>query len=98
MKHANFTVTLYRQRFTFVAIADLDLDGYPSVTNDIENVLASLVDAGVLVAGRLVIYRDSMDIWDQVVIDGECRFLRFHSLNARTASDAMVRVINGGKS
>jgi hypothetical protein len=92
---ANFSVQIYRERFTFLAITDLDEPGYPSVTNDIENVLAALLDAGLLVTGRLVIYRDSMGVWDQVIIDDRCQFKHFKSLNARTASDAIARVING---
>jgi hypothetical protein len=87
---ANFSVTLHRQRFTFVAITDLDEPGFPSVTNDIENVLAALVEAGLLVAGRLVIYQDSEGIWDQVVIDANCIFVRFNSLNADSVNAAMA--------
>lgn len=94
---ANFSVTIHRQRFTFLAVTDLNLAGYPSVTNDIENVLASLLEAGLLVTGRLVIYRDSQGIWDQVVIDDACRFVDFRSLNARSASEAISIVVERGQ-
>jgi hypothetical protein len=97
MRTANFSVTIHRQRFTFLAVTDLNLAGYPSVTNDIENVLTELVAAGLLVTGRLVIYRDSLGIWDQVLIDDACRFANFRSLNARSAAEAISIVVERGQ-
>ena len=90
---ARFAAKIYRRRLTFLALTDLNEAGYPSVTNDVENVLAALVAAGLLVSGRLVIYCDSQGVWDQVLIDGACRFVDFRSLNARSDIEAMQIVM-----
>jgi hypothetical protein len=68
------------QAYNIVALTDLNVPGAKSVTNDIENVLASLVAAGRLTPGhpyQRVIYRDSDGHWDRVDIDEQCRFVRF---------------------
>jgi hypothetical protein len=68
------------QTYNIVAITDLGLEGAISVTNAIESVLKSLVEAGRLIPGhpyQRVIYRDSDGHWDRVDIDEQCRFVRF---------------------
>lgn len=45
-----------------------DLNGLKSVTNDMENVLAALLELYPDLAECKVIYEDSMGIWDRVLI------------------------------
>ncbi|CAB3758720.1 hypothetical protein [Paraburkholderia humisilvae] len=72
------------ETFNLVAITDCGQhDQHKTVTNDIEHVLASLVDEGRLVVGhpyQRVLYCDSDGQWDQVVVDAHCRFVRFASI------------------
>ena len=84
MSHA--TYASFVQRGT-VCVID-ENDGM-SVTNDIEHVLDDLRRAGVLVAGRRLIYCDSEGVWDEVLLDGGSRFVGFRSLNASTAEEAI---------
>jgi hypothetical protein len=83
------TVKLYR----FMCITDLD-EGGMSVTNDIENVLAVLVAEGALTPGMRVIYRDSEDLWDEVIIDEHCKFVTFRALREGVRDAAMMKVID----
>ncbi|MGF6607040.1 hypothetical protein OKW45_001940 [Paraburkholderia sp. WSM4175] len=76
-----------------VAIADLNVSGCRSVTNDIENVLADLVRLAALLTGDRVIYRDSAGVWDQVIIDDACRFKGFESIGASSPVAAVLRLI-----
>lgn len=82
-----------RGNFRFVTITSEDQQGLKSLTNDMENVLARLVKNGELVSGDTVIYMDSLNIWDQVLIDANCIFVGFRSLNATSAIEAMSRVM-----
>ena len=76
----------------FVCITDLD-EGM-SVTNDIENVLAVLLDQGPLIPGMFVVYRDTDGMWDEVVIDEHCGFIGFGALRTSTRDVAVSMVVN----
>jgi hypothetical protein len=76
-----------------LVMVDRDKAGKRSLTNDIERALAHQVSEGNLAPGMLVIYRDSMKQWDQVLIDDECRFVDFRVLAARTRLDAITRAL-----
>lgn len=70
-----------------VAIRDMD-DGMTSVTNDVENVVRQLAAIGVLRDGVRLVYRDSMQRWDEiVVVAGE--FEGFRALGAASLNDAI---------
>ncbi|CAB3682139.1 hypothetical protein R8871_02571 [Paraburkholderia graminis C4D1M] len=74
------------EAFNLVAITDLKQPEAKSVTNDIENVLAALVDGGRLIIGhpcQRVRYCDSDGSWDQVVIDAQCQFVRFAPISSK---------------
>ena len=81
----------------------VDMKGRVSVTNDIENVL-------IEIGGRLerdglgqledlaVIYRDSMNAWDEVVLDHVGNFRRFAALprgrcHTELRAEAVVRYL-----
>ncbi|KDR37819.1 hypothetical protein [Caballeronia glathei] len=91
MNNVRSAVTVFHLRF--VCITDLD-EGGISATNDVERVLASLVQMEELCSGDIVIYQDREGWWDQIVIDHECRFVAWKSLNERTPQAAMVRILN----
>lgn len=75
-----------------VWIEDLDLGGR-SVTNDIERVVADLVQLGVQVDAQPIVYCDSLGQWDQVMTRGG-RFRSFQSLGgARSFDVALARVL-----
>jgi hypothetical protein len=78
----------------FLCITDLDLGR--SVTNDIERVLVDQVQAGNLQPGMRVIYRDTMHIWDEVVISDTCTFVNFRSLNMATRDEAIKKAMRLG--
>lgn len=84
----------YFPRF-LVAIFDLDLGG-ASVTNDIENVLndvnASFHLGAFVIVPFTVIYRDSMGIWDEVVITSTGKFQKFASIDKKTLYEAVQSV------
>ncbi|MGF6877344.1 hypothetical protein [Paraburkholderia sp. MM5477-R1] len=66
----------------FVCLIDRDETGCRSVTNDIERVVAH--DLGYLLTpGRRLVYRDSMGVWDEVLLsfsEGIARFEVFRTL------------------
>ncbi|PKF35572.1 hypothetical protein [Acinetobacter proteolyticus] len=74
----------------FLIIEDLDLDG-PSVTNDMHNVLASLVAQGHNLHGLKVIYKDSCGIYDAVLIKPDNTMEGIASINAETLKEAFRR-------
>ena len=81
----------YFTRSGVVFVTDRD-EGGRSVTNDIENVVSELIARGVLRPGYRLTYRDSMGVWDEVVLDGHCRFVGFRSLNAGTPEEAREKM------
>ena len=62
-----------------VVILDAD-DGGLSVTNDAERVIEDLVGLGYAVDRMVIVYRDTMGRWDQMVTAGG-RFLTFRALH-----------------
>ncbi len=63
-----------------------------SVTNDVQNVLADLKDAGVNLCASRVIYRDTLGTWDEILTDPRGNFGGFRSLNARTLEAALSKL------
>ena len=74
----------------FMVIEDLD-QGKASVTNDMHNVLASLAQNGYNLAELKVIYKDSMNIYDAVLIEPDNTMKGIASLNAETLNEAFRR-------
>lgn len=77
----------------FMIIEDLDLDG-ASVTNDMHNVLASLVHYGHDLNKLKVIYKDSAGIYDAILIQDDNTLKGIASLNAATLNEAFIRYDN----
>lgn len=71
----------------FLVIEDLDL-GNTSVTNDMHNVLETLVHNGHNLHKLKVIYRDSCNIYDAVLINPDNTLLAIASLNEKTLRKA----------
>lgn len=74
----------------FLIIDDLDQGG-ASVTNDMHNVLMSLVNYGFNLYQMKVIYKDGMGIYDAVLINEDNTNLGIASLNASTPSEAFYK-------
>lgn len=70
----------------------VDSDQGMSVTNGIEHVISELRAAGVDLT-LPVIYRDSMGVWDEVLIDNGY-FRDFRSLGHRDKQKAKQRIKN----
>lgn len=68
----------------------IDQDGPVSVTNDVEAVIADLVEEGVNVDSKRVLYRDSEGLWDQILTT-EGRFHDFRILTARSLEEAKAK-------
>ena len=71
----------------FMIIHDLNLNS-TSVTNDLNNVLASLVSYGHNLYELKVIYKDSMNIYDAVLMQKDNLMKGIASLNAKTLNEA----------
>ncbi|HYD61941.1 MAG TPA: DUF6011 domain-containing protein [Noviherbaspirillum sp.] len=69
----------------------VDLDNGRSVTNDAENVIADLAAKGIDLDTHLVIYRDTLGVWDQLQVSN-LRFAGFKSLNERDKELAKLKV------
>jgi hypothetical protein len=74
-----------------VWIVDKD-EGGASVTNDVERVIADLVQLGVDPDAQPIIYRDSMGFWDRLVTRGG-RFHTFQSLRGSTTLEGALKRI-----
>jgi hypothetical protein len=71
-----------------LCIVDENL-GNTSVTNDIDNIIMTLLFVETLKPGMPCIYRDSEGLWDEVV-HGDNGFIKFRSLNCRFRADAVM--------
>lgn len=72
-------------------IAIVDLNQGKSVTNDAENVIKDL-DATFDLSNYRVIYKDSRNIWDELLVDSTRTFAGFRSLNETELSSALARL------
>ena len=72
-------------------IVIIDHDDGMSVTNDVENVLASIAADGVDIARHTVIYRDTDMVWDGISTAGG-RFSGFFHIRVRDLSAALADV------
>ena len=88
MYHADFDYEVVND---VVAIYDLDL-GNNSVTNDIQCILEILKGGIENLAQKKVIYRDSMGIFDEVVINENATFMGFRSINETTLDKAITKL------
>lgn len=70
----------------------IDHDNGMSVTNDIERVLADIQGEGVPLGAHRVIYRDTMGVWDEVVLNDDGTFKAFKSVNEQQLSAALAKV------
>lgn len=78
------------ERRKIIAINDLGTVE-KSVTNDIENVIADLINNGIDVNQYNIIYRDSMKIWDGIhTRDG--KFKDFYSINETDFEKACLKI------
>jgi hypothetical protein len=88
---------MHRARYTMRRIGDAvlleDAAGETrSVTNDAEGVIRDLVERGVRVDKCVIVYRDTMGIWDQLLThNGE--FATFHPLGVRTGEEAAMKAL-----
>lgn len=74
-----------------ILIMDMDLGGM-SVTNDIESVIQALrADLPRPPAEFPIIYRDSMQNWDEVILDHVSRFKTFAALPRNKTLDFVAR-------
>lgn len=70
----------------------IDHDNGMSVTNDIERVLADIKGEGVPLGSYRVIYRDTMGVWDEVVLNDDGTFRAFKSINEQQFDAALAKV------
>lgn len=88
---------VYHKRATYDYTIDqgiiciVDLNEGMSVTNDAENVIQDFEDKGLLTLEQLVIYRDSMGNWDQLLVKAG-GFAGFKPLGAQDKASAIMRV------
>ena len=87
--------TIHRTGSTFSVVERpgflclIDHDEGRSVTNDAENVIASLRAAAYDLAANRIVYRDTRGVWDEILVtDGA--FTGFASIN-ETELDAAIR-------
>lgn len=94
----NMTESLFGPRAAFTyelrgnVVCIVDQDEGRSVTNDVENVLADIARDGVDLREYRVIYRDTLGIWDEIVLTKAGRYKTFKSLNARELGEALAKV------
>jgi hypothetical protein len=87
--HAWFTFYLHEN---FIILDDRKIEGSRSLTNDVEHALCSIKEKIGLneMKGKFVIYRDTLGVWDQVLINDKCEFVEFRSLGGLTALPAAL--------
>ncbi len=78
----------------FICVTDLNQG--MSVTNDAENVVAELLEAGHDLKSNRVLYRDSEGIWDELRVRGG-KFAGFQLLSAKDLEVAMAAATAGGR-
>lgn len=61
-------------------------DHQPTVTNDAENVVQSLVEKKRLTSGRRLFYYDSENRLDEILIDENCQFAGFAPIDGAASS------------
>jgi hypothetical protein len=68
-----------------------------SITNDAEAVVADLAAAGHDLARKRVLYRDTMGLWDELVVkDGQ--FSHFAPIHERDVQSAIIKARSGAPS
>ncbi len=91
----NFRCALYRVsavRDGFVCLIDDDTGR--SITNAAEEVIAELIAAGYDLSNNRVIYRDTMGIWDELVVKNG-RFSDFRPIRAMDINCAIAKAKEG---
>lgn len=75
----------------FVGI--VDHDNGKSVTNDAAEIIQDLVNSGMNVDARIIVYRDTMGIWDRIVTkNGKC--VGIESVNTKTFEEAKKKLLS----
>jgi len=89
---ALFHIITPRPRPDVVAIIDVGHDiPVMTVTNDIDAVVLKLIELGVLRDGDKLIYRDSTEVWDEVIWDKD-GFRRFNNISRGSMEAAAKKV------
>lgn len=70
----------------------VDNDRGMSVTNAVDAVLAEIAAVGIDVGQHRVIYRDTLRVWDEIVVDQAGHFVSFKSLNERERCAALAKL------
>lgn len=84
---ADFTIERYGNPLAIVDLANES--GTTSVTNDAEAVVAYLHENGLLPLGTRLIYRDTMDTWDEIIHDGLGHLVGFKYLGGTDLDEAL---------
>jgi hypothetical protein len=84
---------MIRARCTFKRVGDAvlieDLCDGRSVTNDAERVIDDMVERGTDVDRCVIVYRDTMGRWDQILTRNG-KFFRFLALSKSPADEALA--------
>ena len=88
----NKTRSVYSRSIHGNVIAIIDHDGPRSVTNDAENVVADLIAQGFDLSRFQVIYKDTLGLWDELLVDSTGTFAGFRCLNEPELSAALARL------
>ncbi len=68
---------MFTERHGRLLVFDLCMPRAPSVTNDVERVIADFVAMGFDLAKKRLFYQDSMRQWAEIVTDGDNQFVGF---------------------
>lgn len=82
----------FTTRESVIVIRDLN-GGGRSVTNDLFNVVTSIEAQVGSLSGMTLIYRDSMGIWDQIIIDEKSGTPKIVPLNETSEEAALRKVL-----
>lgn len=86
--HADFD---YYMIDDVIVVYDLD-QGNCSVTNDVDHVLETLKNAIPDITSKKIVYRDSMGIFDEIVVDHLARFVAFRSINEKNLEKVFIKL------
>jgi len=78
----------YRVLIEGTVVCIFDLEGAVTVTDDAHNVVADIMEAGLIF--ERVLYRDRDDLWDEIIIKGG-RFLGFRLIGEANLARAIKK-------
>lgn len=78
-----------------LVVVDLDLDGWRSVTDDAEGVVADFTELrpDLLACIPIIPYRNSKGRWDALCTDGKGAFIGYKSMGAMSEAEAVAWVL-----